>query len=150
MNSYKINPQISNPLHVNFGDEIWLEGYDIAYEEPLRQGDLIDLTLYWRAQKPLSESYKVSNQAFYGDSGMIAQMDGYPVCESRETWRWDPGELITDSYQVPVMDDAADGLYPLYTSLYIEETLERLGVLNEAGEPVETQVHLTDIRIGEE
>ena len=145
-----VNQAISNPLHVNFGDEIWLEGYDISYETPLRPGDVIDLTLYWRAQKPLDKSYKVFNQAFYGDSGMVAQRDGYPVCNSRETWRWDPGELITDNYQVPVLDDAPDGLYPLYTGLYLEDTLERLPVLDENGNPVDTQVHLTDIRVGEE
>ncbi len=145
-----VNQQIENPLHVNFADQIWLEGFNIDYETPLRQGDTITLTLFWRAQRPIDASYKVFNQSFYGDSGTVAQLDGYPVCETRETWRWDPGELITDRYEIPVADDAADGLYPLYTGLYLEETLERLHVLNEEGTAEDTQVHLTDIRIGEE
>ncbi|MCB9160516.1 MAG: hypothetical protein R3A10_09875 [Caldilineaceae bacterium] len=81
---------------------------------------------------------------------MIAQRDGYPVCDTRETWRWDPGELITDVYDIPVNPDAPDGLYPLYTGLYLEETNERLPVVDETGAPIDTQVHVTDIRVGEE
>jgi hypothetical protein len=58
--------------------------------------------------------------------------------------------LITDPYTIPVKDDAPDGLYPLYTGMYLEETFERLPILDEEGNEIGTQVHLTDIRIGEE
>jgi len=145
-----VDPPIANPMHVNLGNTITLEGYAIHYEKPLRPGDAIYLTLYWRAQKPIDKSYKVFNQSFFGDGQIIAQRDGYPVCEGRETWRWDPGELITDPYVIPVQEDAPDGLYPLYTGLYLEESFDRLPVLDENGAEVGTQVHLTDIRVGEE
>jgi hypothetical protein len=145
-----IAPPIANPMHVNLGNQIWLEGYAISHPQPLRAGDTIRLTLYWRAQQPIAANYKVFNQSYYGEGTMVAQKDGYPVCETRETWRWDPGELITDEYEVPVNANAPDGLYPLYTGMYLEETLERLPVLDEAGNQTGTQVHLTDIRVGEE
>ena len=145
-----VDPPIANPLHVSFGNQIWLEGYDIQYEKPLRPGDNINLTLYWRAGQPIGNSWKVFNQSYFGDGQMVAQRDGYPVCEGRETWRWDPGELITDPYVIPVKADAPDGLYPLYTGFYLEDTFERLPVLDEAGGEVATQYHLTDIRVGEE
>ena len=145
-----IAPPIAHPMHVNLGDQIWLEGYAIRYPQPLRAGDTIRLTLYWRAQKPIAANYKVFNQSYYGNGTMVAQKDGYPVCETRETWRWDPGELITDEYELPVDPAAPDGLYPLYTGMYIEETLERLPVLDENGNQQDLQVHLTDIRIGVE
>ena len=135
---------------MNFGDTITLEGYAIEYEKPLRPGDNIHLTLYWRGQKPIDRSFKVFNQAFYGDGQVVAQRDGYPVCEGRETWRWDPGELITDVYDIPVAADAEDGLYPLYTGFYLEDTGERLPVLDPAGNEIDTQVHVTDVRIGME
>jgi hypothetical protein len=143
-------PDIVNPLHVNMGNEIWLEGYELDYEKPLMPGDTFELTLYWRAQQPITANYKVFNQVYFGDSGMQAQLDGYPVCEGRATWRWDPGELITDTYYIPVKEDATPGLYPLYSGMYTEETGERLPVLDEAGNRVDTQVHVTDIRIGVE
>lgn len=145
-----IAPPIQNPMRVNLGNEIWLEGYAISYPQPLRAGDTIRLTLYWRAQQPIFANYKVFNQSYYGEGTMIAQKDGYPVCETRETWRWDPGELITDEYELPVAPDAPDGLYPLYTGMYVEETLERLPVLDDAGQQIDNQIHLTDIRVGVE
>jgi hypothetical protein len=145
-----VDPPISYPLAINFGDKIRLEGYDLQHPQPLRPGDTIDLTLYWRATEPIDKSYKVFNQVYFGDGPMIAQRDGHPVCDGRETWRWDPGELITDKYSIPVNPDAPDGLYPLYTGLYLEESGERLNVLDENGGEVATQAHVTDIRIGEE
>lgn len=145
-----VAPPIGNPLRANFNNQLWLEGYDIRHPQPLRAGDNIHLTLYWRAQEPIPANYKVFNQSYYGEGTMVAQLDGYPVCETRETWRWDPGELITDEYVVPVNPEAPDGLYPLYTGMYVEETMERIPVMDEAGNPVATQVHLTDIRIGVE
>ena len=108
------------------------------------------MTLYWRGQQPIAQNYKVFNQVYAADGVMQAQRDGYPVCDGRETWRWDPGELITDVYDIPVKADAADGLYPLYTGFYLEETGDRLPVFDESGAEVATQVHVADIRIGEE
>ena len=97
-----VDPSIANPLDVNFGNLIRLEGYDIDYPKPLRPGDTIRLTLYWRGQQPIRRTYKVFNQMYAADGPMQAQRDGYPVCDGRETWRWDPGELITDVYDIPV------------------------------------------------
>jgi hypothetical protein len=145
-----VDPPIAFGLNHNFGDLITLEGYDISHPQPLRRGDTIRLTLYWRAQAPIFANYKVFNQMYAADGKMQAQRDGYPVCDGRETWRWDPGELITDVYDIPVAADAADGLYPLYTGFYLEETGERLPVLDAAGVEIATQVHVADVRIGEE
>jgi len=143
-------PEIANPLHVNLGNQIWLEGYDLEYDQPLMPGDTFKLTLYWRAQEPIMANYKVFNQVYFGDSGIQAQLDGYPVCEGRATWRWDPGELITDTYYIQVKEDATPGLYPLYSGMYTEETGERLPILDVAGTQTDTQIQVTDIRIGEE
>ncbi len=145
-----LDPVIGHPLHVNFDNKIWLQGYDIAYKKPLRPGDNIHLTLYWQAQQPLSESYKIFNQSYFGNGKMIAQQDGYPGCENNETWRWDPGETVSDEYDIRVNADAPDGLYPLYSGLYLEQNFERLPLVAADGKTNETQVHVTDIRVGKE
>ncbi len=143
-----IEDKIGHPLHINFDQKIWLEGYDISAPAPLKPGDTFRLTLYWRAQRPLDQSYKVFNQAFYGNGSMVAQKDSYPVCDRQLTSTWYPGELITDVYDIPVAADAPTGVYPLYTGLYLEETQARLPVLDAARKPVDQQAHVLDLSIG--
>ena len=145
-----VEPPIQHPLAVNFGDLIQLEGFAIDAPTPLQPNSQLQLTLYWRPLQELDASYKVFNQSFYGDGVMVAQQDGYPVCGGRGTWLWEPGVQVADVHLLTIQPDAPDGLYPLYTGLYIEETLERLQVMDAAGQPVADRVHLTDLRVGEE
>lgn len=145
-----VEPPIEHPLNINFGGLIRLEGYAIDAPTPLEPGSEIRLTLYWRPLQEMDASYKVFNQSFYGDGVMVAQQDGYPVCGGRGTWLWEPGVQVVDEHILTIAPDAPDGLYPLYTGLYIEETLERLNVLDETGQPISDRAHLTDIRVGEE
>jgi hypothetical protein len=135
------------PMHRNLDQQIWLEGYQIDNQEPLHPGDVIHLTLFWRAQKSIENSYKVFTQSYYGNGTMVAQQDGYPVCETRKTNLWDPGELITDQYDIPVHTDAPPGSYPLYTGMYLAENGARLPVLDQAGNRMDDKVHLTDIQV---
>ncbi len=143
-----VEPPIPHPTDFNFGGKIRLEGYALDAPTPLAPGDTIRLTLYWRALQDISQSYKVFNQSYYGDGVMVAQQDGYPVCGSRGTWLWDPGELIADVHLLTIAPDAPDGLYPLYTGLYIEETFERLSLVDATGAAIADQAHLTDLRVG--
>jgi hypothetical protein len=113
----------------------------------LRPGDTFRLTLFWRGQRPIPKDYKVFNQAFYGDGVMVAQKDSYSVCDREPTTTWTPGKLITDIYDMTVAPDAPAGMYPLYSGLYEEETFERLPVLDSVGNPVDNQVHVTDLVI---
>ncbi|MCC6455247.1 MAG: glycosyltransferase family 39 protein [Caldilineaceae bacterium] len=145
-----VEPPIPHPLDANLGGLIRLEGYALDAPTPLQPGATVQLTLYWRALQEIDLSYKVFIQSYYGDGVMVAQQDGYPVCGGRGTWLWDPGEQIVDVHQLTIQPAAPDGLYPLYVGLYIEETLDRLNVVDAAGQPVGDRVHLTDLRIGVE
>lgn len=145
-----VEPPIEHPLDINFGGMIRLEGFDLDAPAPLQPGSQITLTLYWRALQKIDASYKVFNQAYYGDGVMVAQQDGYPVCGGRGTWQWEPGVQVADVHLLTILPDTPDGLYPLYTGLYIEETFERLAVVDENGQPITDRAHLTDLRVGEE
>ena len=129
-----VEPPITHPLSVNFGDRIRLEGYDL--DVTIRRSSratVMRLTLYRRAQRPLEASYKVFNQSFYGDGVMVAQQDGYPVCGARGSWLWDPGDLIVDIHEITVEPDAPPGCIRSSRASTCQETGERLDVLDEAG-----------------
>lgn len=142
-----VSAPIANPLDVDFDGQIRLEGYRLEINEPLRPGDTLRLTLYWRAQRPMTESYKVFNQAFYGDGVMVAQRDAIPVCDRHPTNLWYPGERVADIHELTIQDDAPAGVYPLYTGLYRETDFARLPVLDTAGNPIAEQVEITQLRI---
>ncbi len=140
-------PPIGHPLHVNLEGKVWLEGYDLAPGAALRPGDTLDLRLYWRAQRPLSESYTVFNQVRAEDGHIVAQLDGKPVCDLYPTDAWGPGELIVDSYRIRIRPDARPGTYALYTGMYLPETGERLTMLDAAGHPIGDEIRLAEIRV---
>ncbi len=142
-----IIPQIGHPLHINLDGKLWLEGYDLEPGTLLQPGDTLYLRLYWRAQRPLSESYTVFNQVRSEDGGIIGQLDGIPVCDRRPTSKWDPGEFVTDTYAIEIKPDAPSGTYALYTGMYLPETGERLLVMDGAGNPAGNEIKLTEIRI---
>jgi 4-amino-4-deoxy-L-arabinose transferase-like glycosyltransferase len=142
-----VEPPVEHPLDLNFGGLIRLEGFEIDAPTPLQPGSQLRLTLYWRPLQEIDASYKVFNQSYYGDGVMVAQQDGYPVCGGRGTWLWEPGVQVADVHLLTIQPDAPPGLYPLYTGLYIEETLERLNIVDETGTPVADRAHLTDLRV---
>jgi hypothetical protein len=142
-----VEPEIVHPLHINLDNQIWLEGYQLHVQEPLRPGDTFDLVLYWRAQRAGLPSYKVFNQSFYGEGVMVAQQDSVPVCGRRPTNTWYPGELIEDAYTIPIALDAPAGAYPLYVGIYSEGDFRRLPVLDAAGNQTDDKIHIADLEI---
>ncbi|MGL4648086.1 MAG: hypothetical protein ACRC1H_01660, partial [Caldilineaceae bacterium] len=134
-------------LDANFDNKISLEGYDLDVDEPLRAGDAITLTLYWRGQVPLEHSYKVTNQMYDESGNFAAQKDSVPVCDRRLTNRWRPGEAIVDRHSIPIHPNTPPGIYPLYTKLYREETGELLPVLDEDGVLVDDKVKITELEV---
>lgn len=143
-----VEDEIAYPLHINFDNQLWLEGYNLEYTEPLLPGDTFRLTLFWRAQRPIPLDYKVFNQSYYDNGVMVAQKDSFSVCDREPTTTWTPGKLITDIYDIAVAPDAPPGVYPLYTGLYLEENFARVNVLDTEGNLVNNQFHVTDLRVG--
>lgn len=142
-----VEEPIQNPLHLNFDDDIWLEGYAIEHNTGLKPGDSFRLTLYWRAQRTGIPAYKVFNQAYYGDGVMVAQKDAIPVCDREQTTLWSPGELIIDIHDIPIADDAPPGVYPLHTGLYRQDDGTRAQVVDADGNLLGDSVQLAEIEI---
>ena len=101
-----------------FGGEIALLGHDLAIE-----GEEVVITLYWRAQVPPTDSYKVFVQALDSAGEVLAQHDSIPCQWSCPTTMWEQGEVVRDCVHLP-KDAAMDGR--LVVGLYGEHTLERL------------------------
>ncbi len=137
-------PPMQYQVKANFGDRATLLGYDLGPDAVLPGGTL-RLTLYWRAEQPMSRSYTVFTHLLDAASRVAAQHDGQPAGWTRPTTGWLPGEIIVDVHELPLAADLSPGEYPLEVGLYDATTDTRLPALDAAGQVVEDRVLLAPV-----
>jgi hypothetical protein len=116
------------------GDMIRLEGYSVAPADP-RPGDIVQVTLFWRADAAIEQRYKVFVH-IYADVNQppVAQQDGEPVGGLVPTTAWPPGEVVADNHGVLLPASLPPGEYQVMVGLYELFTNARLPVtVNGAG-----------------
>ena len=93
-----------------------LLGYRIA-DKAVSPGDELDVTLYWRAPKPLDKDYKVFVHVLK-DGQVIAQHDAEPELGGYPTTRWPAGQVIPDRHPIQMPPAAQPGSYSVMVGLY--------------------------------
>ena len=139
-------PQMGHRLDINFGDRATLLGYDLE-PETAHPGGAFRLTLYWRAERPLTSSYAVFTHLLDAESRIVAQHDGLPADWSRPTTGWLPGEVIADVHLLSLKADVSHGTYLLEVGLYDTKTNIRLPALDTAGQIIEDRALLTPVSV---
>jgi hypothetical protein len=114
------------------GAAIRLDGYALAGDR-FAPGDVLPVTLFWEAQAPVTERYKVTVQLLDGAGQLVAQHDTEPGDGIRPTTIWGPGQGLTDRYGVFLPTDLPPGRYTLIVGLYHVATGERLQVARDGG-----------------
>jgi hypothetical protein len=108
-----------------------LVGYDLA-PAGVRPGDTLRLTLYWRADRPLNQSWTVFTHLLDQDEKIQAQQDGLPAAGQRPTTTWAPGEVIADAHELVVDPNARPGVDRVEIGLYDATSGQRLKLANGA------------------
>ncbi len=122
---------VANRLDADFDADIRLVGYDIETESP-QPGGVVYLTLYWQAREPITQRYKVFTHLLgkvynaNSDNFLWGQQDNEPVNNTRPTTTWRSGEIIVDSYAIPIDAQAPFGAYQIEIGLYDSATGVRL------------------------
>ncbi len=141
---------LPNPVRLNFEDQIELVGYSLSDLTP-RAGDTIELTLYWRALRPLDVDYKVfANILDRATLNKYAASDGMPDNWNRPTTTWQPGEIITDVHVLTVDPNAPPGIYETEIGWYREAgdgSFPRLRLVTVDGGMANDYANLTRVRI---
>lgn len=119
----RLPKEIDHPLEdVWVAEIVRLRGYDL--EKKAEDSDALEVTLYWEAEQPLDKSYNVFVHLGAPDAPPIAQAGGVPVDWTRPTTTWRAGEIIADTYTIPLTDVPA-GQYDLMTGFYDPKTGQR-------------------------
>ena len=121
----RVSDQIGQPLNVMWGEAITLQGYTLA-DASTAAGDVLPLTLFWRAERPIAASYKVFVHLLDPRGFVIAQRDAEPVGGSRPTSGWKPGESLADPYGLFIPPATPPLSYTIEVGLYDPNSGERL------------------------
>lgn len=141
----------SHQLEANWGNKIQLLGYDLD-ASTYQAGETIHLTLYYQRLSEMEANYTVFTHLLGPHnpatrSPLWGQDDSEPCRRFYSTSTWDVGEIVRDSYTIEVPADAPSGEYQLITGFYNWRTLERLPVLDDAGQVLADNVVLGQVRI---
>ncbi len=135
---------VPNPTLVNFENELELVGFELNPRQVVA-GDTVDLTLYWRAKRPLTTDYTLFVQIVDKDTTLWANVN-----LEQSTTLWQPGELQAIPVIIPINPDAPANVYPIHLGFYsVTETgsFDRLQIIAEDGRPTDDFLQLTLLRV---
>jgi hypothetical protein len=107
--------------------QIVLLDYEVAL--PTETTPTLTLTLTWQAVAPVEGDYTVFVHALAEDGTKVAQRDTRPCNGECPTPTWQPGEIITDRYQLALAPDAPASPSRLAVGLYLLESGDRATVV---------------------
>lgn len=131
---------------VNFGDQMLLLDYDIPRPE-LCPGDLLEITVNWQGLADMDEDYTVFVHLLGPDGLSHGQVDVWPHDGTYPTGDWPVGEVIADTYRVPLDADAPPGAYRVEVGVYLLRTMARLPVLNADGRPIDDKLLIEGLTV---
>jgi len=111
----------TRPRIAIFGrNEIALLDYRIV--GPLRHGATVRVNAVWQALRPVDHDYTVFVHAVDGDGKTWAQQDAKPQDGALPTIKWQPGQVISDTYTIQIDVDGPREGYHLEFGMYVGAT----------------------------
>ncbi len=130
-------------LQVNLSNQISLDAANLPNDQ-IKRGTLIDLVLFWHAQRKLNTPYVVFVHLIDPNGRLVQQIDTEPGAGTAPTPSWTPNITVTDRYALQVPTNVAPGEYQLRVGLYpTGQPLNRLPVVD----PGKTEVDSNSILI---
>lgn len=125
-------PPIDHEVNSTFGGKVKLLGYELT-PAAAAPGQSLHVVLYWQAVGPMDTSYTAFVHLIDDRQQIWGQMDSIPGRGTVPTTGWQVGEVIIDSYDVPVSEAAPGGGYRLEVGLYNATSGQRLAVAGRDG-----------------
>jgi hypothetical protein len=78
----------------------------------------LQITLRWRALRPINQDYVVFVHITPPNGIPIAQRDARPLDGAFPTPAWTPGQLVSDPYRLTLPPDVPAGRYQIRVGMY--------------------------------
>jgi hypothetical protein len=103
---------------------IGLAGHALP-EEPLGPGETMIVQLFWQVHEAPPADYTVFVHVLDDQGQLAAQFDRPPGGGTSPTTSWEPGQILLDTYPVPLPEDLPAGEYTVQVGMYTWPSLER-------------------------
>lgn len=121
--------QPATPLAATFDNAIKLTGVTMPQTIPAQLPNPLPVTFHWQALQPTPKAYTVFLQLLDEAGQVTASWDSQPFNGLYPTTRWSPGELIADTFHLPLPAAALPpGHYRLICGFYEVVSGQRLPV----------------------
>ncbi len=121
-------------VFANFGDQIALIGHDIS-AKTAHPGDVVDVNLYWEAERPLDINYQVFVHLLRADGTLVTQSDKINPGDF-PTRQWPLDKYVLDRHQLHLPADLPPGEYSIATGLWVQAEGWRLPLFDETGQQI--------------
>jgi hypothetical protein len=121
------------PLSAAFGDVIQLTGVTLPSllddQTQVTTDRNLPVTFHWQALRPTDRPYTAFLQLLDEQGQVVTSWDNQPYTGLYPTSLWSPGEMIVDTFQLPLPETGlSPGNYRLITGFYDVNTGQRLPV----------------------
>ncbi len=110
----------------------FIGGIELLAHQVELSSDAIDVSLYWRAVDPQSQSYTVFTQLLDPEGQRVAGQDSIPANSTAPTDSWPVNVVQADSHRIDLPADLPPGEYALVIGLY-NRFNERLRAIDRNG-----------------
>jgi hypothetical protein len=104
-------------VEATVGESVVLDGYQLP-AKTYRGGDIVPLTLTWRAEATPKTPMKVFVHLVDQAGELVAQVDMEPQAGFAPTTTWTPGARIVDRYGISLPSDLPAGVYTVLVGMY--------------------------------
>lgn len=144
-----ILPGVEHPVSQPYADGMVLIGYDVSATRIPGDGTL-RVDLYWTARERPTRPYQtvvhlIGPDGFLWSPQGSIRPRGYQRPLPTDTW--EPGRYAIDSHEVELLPGTPPGTYRVVMTLFDQETLQPLSLLNEAGQPAAPSLTLMEVTV---
>ena len=111
------------------GNDRYKRGFRHEPDEPLRAGDLLHLTFFWRADVNPTAAWWFTARLVQGADTELAAVSGPLVSDLYPTLNWEQGEIVRGEHDLQIPDYVKPGRYQLQLFLHTgnpTDTIDRV------------------------
>jgi hypothetical protein len=105
-------------LAIRFKNQMTLVGYSTRPKGTLKGGMLYRPILFWRAETPIGDKYKIAIRILDTQGHLWAGEDREPLGGTWPTERWQAGKIVGDQYSIPLPSTVPAGVYRVVVQVH--------------------------------